>query len=374
MEAPQIDTITAIALLNSAKQKATEVSKGKLTDLTEASPVTAILEAVSLIGTEVITKVNALASTLEANRISYFGVEKFAGKASVGTVQVNLTGVYAETFSLPVGFKFTCNGIEFELTQPVTIEPYQLNGTATAISLSLGSDTNVSGSIAFSPVPKVASLEWAEVPTGGQDEESEESWRNRILGTLRRRDTLISEDDFEEATRNYLGTNSVALAVGRLKPNLVNYENGYVAVFGLNPDGTELTNAQRSYLESSLNRRAAMAQINVFSVNLVEFNLRIIAGYEDFANLGVVSEAIALTIKNYLRPGNLELGRMIFNKAIERRVMNVSGVIDGNVSVTLNGLAQPLALPNAWSVGKLKEFRLVLVNNGVENSYDFSDD
>ncbi|MEL6463184.1 MAG: hypothetical protein AAFQ91_34065, partial [Cyanobacteria bacterium J06621_15] len=92
------------------------------------------------------------------------------------------------------------------------------------------------------------------------------------------------------------------------------------------------------------------------------------------ANPGVVSEAIALTIKNYLRPGNLELGRMIFNKAIERRVMNVSGVIDGNVSVTLNGLAQPLALPNAWSVGKLKEFRLVLVNNGVENSYDFSDD
>ena len=67
-----------------------------------------------------------------------------------------------------------------------------------------------------------------------------------------------------------------------------------------------------------------MAQINVFSVNLVEFNLRIIAGYEDVANPGVVSEAIALTIKNYLRPGNLELGRMIFNKAIERRVMNVS--------------------------------------------------
>lgn len=369
MDIPQIDKATANELLETAKVKAINASSGKFTQLGEDSPLSAILEAVSVVGSTVINSVNSLAGTLEENRITYFGVERIEGKASVGTVRVNLTGVYAESFSLPEGFKFTCNDVEFQLTQSLTIAPYQLSGTATAISLTIGEETNVSGAITYSPVPKVSSLEWEEDPTGGQNAEGDEEWENRIVGTLRRRQTLISEDDFEDAVINYLGVGSVALAVGRLKPNLMNYENGYVAVFGLNPDGSELTDAQKSYLEGFLNRRAVMAQVNVFSVNTVPIEIKIIAGHEDTAEPSTVATEIAAAIRNYLKPGGLSLGTLIFNKAIERRVMNISGVVDGNVSVTLNGLAQPLSLPNSWSVGNIDKLEITLVNDGIENEY-----
>jgi uncharacterized phage protein gp47/JayE len=362
-----IDTATAKELLDASIQKAIAVSGGRLTDFSPASCVTAILEANAIAGSTVITKVNELAGTLEANRISYFGVERRLGRASVGTIKLDLDGVYAESFLLPSGFRFSNSGITWETTQEVSIPPYQTSGTAFAIALTIGDFSD--NAISYSPISRVASITWAEEPSGGQDVETDEEWKGRILGSLRRRDTLLSEDDFEDAIKEYLGIGSVALAVGRLKPDKATYGNGYVGVFGLNPDGTSMTEAQRSLLESFLNRKAAMALVTVWNVDTFAINVSAIAGIVPTANPDNIAPLVQAKITDYLRPGNLALGDLILNKAIEKRIQDVPGVAEGIVSVKLNGLAQPQSLPNRWTVGKLGKLELTLVNQERELKY-----
>ncbi len=367
MQPPQIDTATAKQLLDASIQQAIAVSGGRLTDFSPASPVTAILEASSLAGSTVISKVNELASTLEANRISYFGVERRLGRVAVGTIKIDLDGVYAESFLLPAGFRFSNSGITWETTQEVSIAPYQTSGNAFAIALTVGDFSD--NAITYSPIPRVASITWLELPSGGQSVETDEEWKNRILSSLRRRDTLLSEDDFEDTVREYLGIGSVALAVGRLKPDKATYGNGYVGVFGLNPDGTPMSESQRSQLESFLNRKAAMALVTLWNVDTFSVNVSAIAGILPTANPDNIAPLVQAKITEYLKPGNLPLGDLILNKALEKRIQDVPGVAEGIVSVKLNGLAQPQTLPNRWTVGRLGKLELILVNQGREFKY-----
>ncbi|MBW4666453.1 MAG: baseplate J/gp47 family protein [Cyanomargarita calcarea GSE-NOS-MK-12-04C] len=364
---PQVDTTTAQQLLDASIQRAIAVSNGKLTDFSPVSPVTAILEAGAIAGSTVITKVNELASTLEANCISYFGVERRLGRVAVGTIKIDLDGVYAEPFLLPSGFRFSNSGMTWETTQEVSIPPYQTSGNAFAIALTIGDFSD--NAITYSPIPRVASITWLEEPSGGQDVETDEEWKARILGSLRRRDTLLSEDDFEDTVQEYLGIGSVALAVGRLKPDKATYGNGYVGVFGLNPDGTIMSEAQRSQLESFLNRKAAMALVTLWNVDTFDINVSAIAGILPTANPDNIAPLVQAKITEYLKPGNLPLGDLILNKAIEKRIQDIPGVAEGIVSVKLNGLAQPQTLPNRWTVGKLGKLELILVNQGREFKY-----
>jgi hypothetical protein len=367
MQPPQVDLTTAQQLFDVAKEKAITVSGGKLTDFSPTSPVSAILEANAIAASEVIQRVNELAANLEKNRISYFGVERRLGVAAVGSIKIDLDGVYAESFLLPSGFRFSSSGISWETVEEVAIAPYQTSGTAVAIALTIGE--YIENIITYSPIPRVASISWAELPTGGQKAETDEEWKNRILGSLRRRDTLLSEDDFEDAVREYLGYGSVALAVGRLKPDKATYGNGYVGVFVLNGDGLPMTQPVRSQLESFLNRKAAMALVTLWDVETFDINVSVVAAIANTANPDLIAPLVQDKVKSYLRPGNLPLGDLILNKALEKRIQEVSGITEGIVSCLLNNLAQPQPLPNAWTVAKLATLEITLINQGREFKY-----
>lgn len=367
MQPPDIYTTTAQQLLQDAINKAISVSGGKLTDFSAASPLTAILEGGALAASTIIQRVNELAATLEKNRISYFGVERELGTAALGKIRINLNGVYAESFFLPSGFRFSNSGIAWETTQDVVIPPYQTTGTAFAIALTVGETT--ANNLTYSLIPRVASIVWEEEPSGGRGAETDDEWIGRIIGSLRRRETLLSESDFEDAIREALGSGSVALAVGRLKPDKATYDNGYVGAFGLNPDGSIMSESQRTQLEAFLNRKAAMALVTLWSVDLFAVNVSAIIGVEATANPDLLAPTIQQKIKDYLRPGVLPLGELILNKAIEKRIQDVPGVLEGIVTVYLNGLAQPCALPNRWTVAKLDKLSLTLVNQGREFKY-----
>ncbi|MBW4636353.1 MAG: baseplate J/gp47 family protein [Iphinoe sp. HA4291-MV1] len=371
---PPIDNKTIEELLALGQERAIAASLGKLTDTTPGSPVTAILEGVAYIGERVQSKVNSLASTLEASRISVFGIDKRQGLPATGLAKFTLDALYAEAFLLPKGFRLILNGVTFETVVDLTISPFTDHGEVNIVALDLGTKGNlpVDTFASFPTVTRLLSVALTEPTKGGQDQETDEQWKYRIYQTIRRRDTLISEEDFEAEVQDSLGLGSVSLAIGRLKGDRTTYANGYVFVFALNPDGSQLNTAQISQLQDYLNRKAAMALVNVASIDLFDIKLEVIASFVSGRNPELLANDIKSTCADYLKPGNLQPGTLLLNKALERRIQNIQGIQEGLVSVLINGFAQPQAMPNAWTVGNLKSTKVILTPTGGGQPFEYN--
>lgn len=373
MLSPLINKQTALDLIQSAQSRALEVSQGKLSDFSVASPVTAIFEAIAVMGTQILEYVDTLATSIENNRVAILGISRLEAREAVGTIQVDLDAVYNSPFYLPRGFRVLVDGIAFETIVDLTIAPYVSTGVVAIAALEGGVQGNLpnTATIGYESVEKIASIKLTESTRGGQDEESLEQWKGRIYSAVRRRDTLLSEDDFEQEVKDILGIGSSALALGRLKPDLATYDNGYVAVFGLNPDGSSLNEAQMSQLEEYLNRKAAMANVFVTSMEIFDLNISVIANFESASSADSLALEIRDRIDAYLKPGNLEPGKPILNKAIEFRINQVTGITDGVVAVKLNGLAQPQSLPAIWSVARWAQIAITLTpeSSGTASNY-----
>lgn len=370
---PLIDNTIATQLLTQAQQKAFEVSQGKLTDRSPSSPVTAILEATVVVATTIQQRANEVATEIEDNRIAIFGIERRQGRQAVGTVRIKLNALYNQPFILPKGFRVSFDGAVFQTITDFSIPAFSLEGTTSAIALEPGIKGNV-GVNAISSYPtltQVESISLTEPALGGQDEEFVEQWRQRIRDTVRRRETLLSETDFEDEVKDYLGVGSVSVAIGRLKPDKTSYTNGFVGVFGLNPDGTQLNNAQLSQLQDYLTRKAAMATITMWSIDLFPANLSVIVGVKSGVAPQGTSDEINFKLREYLQPGKLPPGEPILNKALEYIVQGILGVVIGAVSIEINGLAAPLALPNKWTVAQVKNVK-VICTTGTGQSVEFN--
>lgn len=373
---PTIDTKTATDLLVLGQQRASEVSGGRLSDFSPASPVTAILEAVAVIGTQVLQQVNDLATTLEASRLSLFGLARRGGANAVGTILVRLDGLYAEPFSLPRGFKLQVAAVQFQTTEDLTIAPYIDSGTVGIVATTAGSSGNLSANspISNQSLRRLATITLTEDTKNGQDEESFESFRSRVYALLRRRDTLISLDDFESEVVDFLGTFSQSLAIARLKPDRATYANGYVTIFALNADGSLLTNSQITQLSELLNRKAAMATITVWSMETFTVDVDCVVGIDAGAITDSIAASIYQILKTFFQSGNLLPGEPVLNKAIEARIQTIVGVTLGVIDVKLNGFSMPAALPSRWTVAVLGKVAIALILNGGkggEVTYDY---
>lgn len=338
-------------------------SAGRITEITEGSPISAIEEGLAVIAGGIIDEINSLPSKLEQSRLTLFGLEKQEGSPAVGTIRVNLDGSYLETFQLPLGFPLSIGGVVFETVETVTIPSYEASGTAGIIASTPGETGNLPSNtpVSFAPISKVSSIVLIEPTQGGIGEESDAEFQQRIYGELRRRDSLISEDDFEAETIDQLGDGATALAVGELRPDLVSFAPGYVAVFGLNPDGSPLNISQIAQLQEQLSRKAAMATITVSSLETFELDIYVYAQFE--GNSSAIAEEVKQVVNLYLKPGNLPPGDQILNKAIEFQIQNIEGIVQGLVTVTINGLEQPQSMPSPWAIGLLFNLTIELINS-----------
>ncbi|MBW4633567.1 MAG: baseplate J/gp47 family protein [Iphinoe sp. HA4291-MV1] len=374
MANPDIDTTTAQQLLLEAQEKAKEVSAGKLSDFSVASPVTALLEAVAIIATRTQTVVNGLSTSIENNRIAIFGIERQQGTAATGSIKITLDALYSEPFFLAKGFDLTIDGIPFETVTDLIIPAYTSSGTVSIICLELSDRGNlpISATVFYQPVSKVSTITLISSTNGGINVESDAEWRQRVYTSIRQRDTLISEEDFEVTVIDYLGAGSTAVAIGRLKQDRVTYANGYVSVFALNANGSLLNESQLAELNSYLNQKTAMAYVIVSSLDLFTITLTVYASFISGNAPDTIANEIRTVCFNYLKPGQLKPGEQILNKAIEKRIQDISGIKEGVVSVLINGLAQPQSLPNAWTVGNLTHLTVNLTSTDTNSTQLFT--
>lgn len=368
---PPISRETVQSLYQKGIEAAIIKSGGKFTDISPGSPISAIEEGLAVIGGGIIDRVNQLAGEIEQNRLVLFGISKQLGQTAVGTVEVRLDGLYVEAFQLPLGFEIDIQGVTFETISPLTIPRYTQSGTVAISAQSPGSVGNISqgSAVSFQPIPKVASILLTESTLGGVDTESDDEYKNRLYQLLRRRDTLISEDDFEQEVIDILGNGAAALAVGRLKPDLNSYSPGYVGVFALNPDGSQLNLAQLAQIQETLERKAAMATITVGSMETFDLHVNVYSQVD--GNAQSIADQINDVVRIYLKPGNLQPGNQVLNKALEFQLQNITGVIQGMTTVLLNGLEQPQSLPRPWSIALVKSVEVKL-NDTAGDEFSFS--
>jgi hypothetical protein len=261
---------------------------------------------------------------------------------------------------------------DFITITDLSIPAYTESGTVTIASTVTGKVEVGSGTQGtFLAIPRVLSITLTEDTRGGRDAETDTEWKQRIYGTLRRRDTLLSPDDFEDDVVDFLGDGSSALAIGRLKDKTT-YQNGYVSVFGLNSDGSQLNSAQISQLQEYLFSKVAMASVSVYSMEPFDLNISVLCSFMSSASPEAIATEIYKVIDSYFKPGALPPGQSILNKALEFRINAVTGIIEGAVNVKFNGLASPQALPNAWSFARWNAIALRLIKSDDSAPFDYS--
>ncbi|NEO43212.1 MAG: hypothetical protein F6K55_03440 [Moorea sp. SIO4A3] len=374
MTVPRVSNETVEELVRIGVAAAIESSRGRLTDFFPGSPGLALIEGMVRVAERIQANMNAIATTVEQDRLAILGIEKRNANFAVGSVTVTLAGLYLEPFQLPEGFEITIGSVAFETVENLVIPSYTRTGNVAIAAIQPGVLGNINAVvnpvISYSIPPRVASIALDGSTSGGQDTETNEEWEARIRGEIRRRDILISEDDFEQEVVDELGMGSVAVAVGRLKPDRKSYENGYVSVFALKPRGEALNSTELSNLQSSLSRKASMALINVDNLLTMGLDTKVFAKFN--GNAAAIAGEIFELLSLYLRPGNLLPGEPILHKAIERRIQDITGIQEGVVAVTLNGFEQPQSLPNRWTIALPRKIDIRLADfQGNEFDYDF---
>ena len=370
---PPIDETKAKELLEQLKTKASEISAGKISDFSDGSVVTVLFESMAFLSSILQGEINDILTNLEKNRLAIFGLERREAASSIGTIIVKLNGVYAEPFLLPQNFSLLINNIEFTTISSLTIRPYTDTAEVSIISSVGGSIGNLprDSEITYPLVPRVASITLLEDTRGGVDSETNEEWNQRIYSLIESRQTLLAERDFDQAVKDYLGQNSIVKTIGRLKDKDT-FENGYVTVFARNEDGSELNTAQLSELQALFNSQIAMATVNISNFEEFEIKIGIFASFTGTVSPDSIHTTILDTVRDYVR--NLEPGQPLMNKAIEYFVQQIEGIVLGAVSVTINGFAQPQALPNQFTIAKFTLFESELINADIQGqSFKYSD-
>ena len=163
---------------------------------------------------------------------------------------------------------------------------------------------------------------------------------------------------------DFLGVGSTALAIGRLKPDKITYQNGYVGVFGLNADGSALSTGQLSALSDELNRKAAMATITVWTIETFTVNVDVVVGIQSGVLPDAIASSIQQNVRDFLFPGKLPADESVYPKALEARIQAIPGVVLGVIDVKLNGFAMPQPMPHLWTVGALGTLKVTVNLNG----------
>lgn len=374
-ESPQVDNDTSVEFLERSKEKIVEISGGKLTDFSPQSVLTALLESQSLVAGAMQQKLNSLAGDIEQNRLKIFGIERIPAKKSTGTILVTLNGLYPSVFQLPQGFRLNINNLVFETISTLILPEFVNIGEVPIESLETGVINNIQNEdivISYPYVEQILKIEVVGDITGGIDEESKDNYDARVYEFVRSRDTLVSEEDFENDLKDYLGEGAGVLAIGRLRPDLTNYANGYVHVFGLNPDGSDLNSEQVSQLQDYYTSKVAMATVSVRSLSKFDLDVGVILTFNSRFSAELLAQEIKALIEDYMKPANTAPGMQILSKSIEYRIQNqIEGVLEGVINVTLNGLAQPIDMPEAWFVPELRTLELGLIPQGTSSAIEF---
>jgi hypothetical protein len=374
-------------------------SGGKLNDRAPHAPTVVITDAFEFCRREIEYVADRMADKAATIHLQTCGIQRSLGRKAQVTLVFTLSTTLPQ-FILSKGYMVTGGGLEFFTDEDVLVNNvFQFSVTATAreegtkYNCAAYSLTNLSQTRAY-----LASVVNPEPARGGLDAETEEEAKARGFQTIRRKKgVLISADDFEQYAQEILGPGSVAKAIGLLTPDKAAKKPGFVHIFCLNPDGTQLNDAQAQDLQSEMSSQLPVflqnvnvkkgtpiaSGVTVSSLDLYPLEVSVIATLVPGDNPETRAQAINQALIDYLSPGRLPLGQTIVlyslvsvvqNSGVED-VQSVSALVahydEATQSTSVESFYGNIPLPNEWTVGFCLGTFITLVDPANNQSFEF---
>jgi hypothetical protein len=375
---PILDPRNETELVNQALQRVFVASNGQLNDFSIHSPVRAIIEGQAFATAELLYYANLLPEALAIEFLRIAGILRNLGNRASVELLFTLSATLSNPFTVPAGYIIADNTgrYEFAVDSQTAIPAGQQTALIRATATAPGSSHNLAANTitrVLQPLAFLARVENPQPSTGGTEPETLTQTKTRGFESLRRR-SLVSQEDYEAECRSRLGAGSLALAVGNLAPDKINYALGFVHCFVLNPSNQPLSTAQLSNLQGQLQQRTHISIRCIVSNMVVEdITIRAIAKIDSLSNPETVANRIFENLKGYLAPGATPPGQSVILKELEYHV-KLSGVVYVQ-SVAIGNSTTNYDLQYPWSVTRLDRCHIELVGDGNNiYSYEFKND
>ena len=380
LQNPVLDPRNDQELLRRAIQTVFVASRGDLNSFSDGDPVRVLLEGQVFATSELLYYLNQLPEAFTIQFLQVMGIQRKLGTFSQVTLTFTLERVTNNPFTIPNQFRCqTAGRIEFRTDQQLIIPAGAVSGNVSATCTTLGSSGNVGAYSIRSiqtPLTFLKAVTNIAPATGGVDGETLDQVKTRAFATIRRRG-LVTRDDYEQAAITLLGVGSVAHAVGNLGADRISVVKGSVHLFVLNKDGTLLSDAQLTSLQSSLSAQAHLGtDTYVSNIAITPIDVRVTAKLVSGTNPATVANTIFQRLDNYLKPGRLPLGETILIKELEFQarlagVESIQSVLQGDHLSVLTSTNHPL--PFQYSAAQLEGLTVELVLEDATFSYSFGE-
>lgn len=376
-------------------------SEGIINDRAPHSPTVVLTDAFEFCRLELEWVADQIAEKAATRHLQTCGVQRRLGRKAQVTLTFTLSTTLSQ-FVLSAGYMVSGEGgIEFFTDVDVTATN-TASFTVTATAKETGTKYNVPAytlnnlSQARAYLAGVTNVEPA---AGGLNAETEEEAKARGYQTIRRkRGTLISADDFEQYAIEILGLGAIAKAVPLLRPDKQAKEPGFVHVFCLNSDGTQLNEAQRFSLQEEMNYQVPSflrdveggkikplaCGVAVSSIELYPLEVNVIASLLPGDSPNIRATAIYEAIATYLSPGMLPLGETVVLyslvavtqntgvKDVQSINVNVTSYDELTSEVTIETFYGNVPLPNEWTAAYCFHLSLSLVDAAANTSFEYN--
>lgn len=336
LKPPDLTELKYRQILDKARSRAYQESRGVLNDFTRHNPLYVLISALAFAGTEVLHYANKFAT-----RFAYIYLSFLSGKADIegskAKTTLEITLNIATVLEIPVGTKVKGFNSNNELVIFSTDENLIFDGTETvktvgATAQEIGSKYTINPFAIDSfiqPISFVSGVTNVTQATGN-DPKSEEEFIDDTLTALRSR-ALVAESDFVYYAELAMGEGSHASVIPNLSGDKSRAEIGSVHTFlldqNLEPASDALIKQVESYI---LANSPPMAGVNLyFSAMEIEY-IRIEMFISIDGTLGFYDTVRAVydNLVDYLKPKNHKAGDSFLIRQFESRIWLIPGIIN----------------------------------------------
>lgn len=332
---PDLTTLKYRQILDNARNRTFQESKGTLNDFSRHNPLYVLLSGLAFASTEVLHYANKFAERLALIYLGYIAdVPAEDGVKAVTIISVTLT--QATIVEIPALTKvqgYNSNGelVTFLTDENLIFDGSEIEKTVTATAENIGSKYSVEPYTLTRLIQPISFVERVENTTQatGYDPKTQSEYIESALKSLRNR-SLVAESDFIYWAELAMGQGSLASAIGNLSADKSSGELGSIHVFLLNQNLEPASDTLIKQVESFIYTNSPpMLGTNLYfsPMEVIRIRVEITVEIDTTVTFLETAQRIYNELVSYLSPVNHKPGDQFNIRKFESRLWLLPGII-----------------------------------------------